>query len=284
MALSRLASLAAPALLVALVPPPETAAQDSNPPWKTSAELSLVQTGGNAESSTVGLAGTLVRSWSRTELRFEVGSIRTQTTRRTRTAVGTVDDYRIETASETRVSAENYQARLTLDRSVSDRTAIFFRSEWVRNTFSGIEGRIVNGSGISNRWIDEERQRFNTRYALTHTTQYDVVSTAGVDRFLGLQVSAEYRRQIGKAEWTSALIVDENGKELVDLRADWTNSVAVALSGRLALKTTLRLMFDNEPSLIEAPLRSAAGERLGKVRVPRARLDRVTTIAVVVTL
>ncbi len=247
--------------------------------------MSFVQTGGNAESSTIGIAGSFSRSWTRTELRVEAGSIRTRTTHRTRAAVGSADDYRIETATDTRVSAENYQARLTVDRSVSDGTALFFRSEWVRNTFSGIDGRIVNGGGVSNRWVDDERQRFNTRYALTHTTQYDVVAaTGGPDRFFGLQVSAEYRRQVGKAEWTSTLVVDENGKELADLRADWTNSATVALSGRLALKTTLRLVFDNEPSLLEIPLRSAAGEGLGTVRVSRERLDRVTTIAVVVTL
>ncbi len=264
--------------------PGTAAAQDAERPWKATAELSFVQTGGNAESSTIGLAGTFARSWSRTELRAEMASIRTRTTRRARTAVGAADDYRVEATSDTRVSAENYQARLTLDRSVSDRTALFFRSEWVRNTFSGIDGRIVNGGGLSNRWIDDDRQRLDTRYGLTYTTQYDVVSApGGPDRFFGLQLSAEYRRRIGKAEWTSALVVDENGKELSDLRADWTNSAAVALSGRLALKTTLRLTFDNEPSLQEVPLRSEAGENLGTVRVSRARLDRVTTIAVVVT-
>lgn len=265
--------------------PAGAAAQQPEQPWRASAELSLVQTGGNAESSTIGVAGTFIRSWARTELRVEAGSIRTRTTSRKRSAVGAADDYRVETASDTRISAENYRARLTLDRSFSDRAAVFFRSEWVRNTFSGIDGRIVNGGGVSNRWIDDERQRLDTRYALTHTTQYDVVPVAGgPDRFFGLQVSAEYRRQLGKAEWTSALVVDENGKELADLRADWTNSATVALSGRLALKATLRLMFDNEPSLLEIPLRSAAGEALGAVRVSRERLDRVTTIAVVVTL
>lgn len=264
---------------------PAGAVQQPAPPWRASAELSFVQTGGNAESSTIGVAGTFGRSWTRTELLVEAGSIRTRTTRRTRAAVGAADDYRIETASDTRVSAENYQARLTLDRSFSERTALFFRSEWVRNTFSGIDGRIVNGGGVSNRWIDDERQRLNTRYALTHTTQYDVVAAmSGPDRFFGVQVSAEYRRQIGRAEWTSVLVVDENGRKLADLRADWTNSAAVALSGRLALKTTLRLVFDNDPSLQEIPLRSPAGEGLGTVRASRERLDRVTTIAVVLTL
>lgn len=262
------------------------AQQPEERPWRASAELSLVQTGGNAESSTIGVAGTFSRSWTRTEFRVEAGSIRTQTTSRSRTAVGAPDDYRVETASDTRISAENYQARLTLDRSFSDRTALFLRSEWVRNTFSGVDGRIVNGGGVSNRWLDDERQRLDTRYALTHTTEYDVVAAApgGPVRFFGLQVSAEYRRQVGKAEWTSALVVDENGRELADLRADWTNSATVTLSGRLALKATLRLMFDNEPSLLEVPLRSAEGESLGTVRVSRERLDRVTTIAVVVTL
>lgn len=276
--------LAAAAFLATLALTPGAPAQDPDRPWKASAELSFVQTGGNAESSTVGFAGTFARTWSRTELRVEMGSIRTRTTRRTRIAIGVADDYRIETISDTRVSAENYQARITLDRSVSARTALFFRSEWVRNTFSGIDGRIVNGGGVSNRWIDDDHQRFNTRYALTHTTQHDVVSApGGPSRFFGLQLSAEYRRQIAKAEWTSALVVDENGKELADLRADWTNSVAVALSGRLALKTTLRLIFDNQPSLLEVPLQSETGEVLGTVRTSRARLDRVTTVAVVVT-
>lgn len=253
--------------------------------WGWSSEFSAVRTGGNAQAFTLGLANTLSGAWGRTELKIEAGGIRTRTTRTTRTAVGDRDDYRVRTESTTEVSAENYYARFRADRALSDRAAVFVQSGWTRNTFAGVRGRYVTGVGMSTRWSSGERWRLRTGYGLTYTRQEDVVVDPDVSPgFWGAQLSAEHERRVrADAEWASALVLDGNAADPQDLRADWTNSVSVAMNEHLGLKTTLRLLFDNRPALATAPLRSSNGEDAGTVLVRRRKLDQTLTVALVVS-
>ncbi len=264
----------------------EAEAQESRRRWQASTEFSFVRTGGNAELSTLGIGGTLTRAWERTEFRIRVGGIRTRTTRRTRTAIGTEERYRIEERTSTELSAESYEAEVRIDRTISDRTALFVQSGWTRNTFAGIRSRLVNVLGVSTRWIDREERRLRTAYGLTHTVQRDVVpDSGGEDRFIGLRFATEFRTRLNDhVDWSSNLVVDGNGDELADLRAEWTNAISVAVNEHLALKTSLRGNFDNQPALRRLPLRSVAGEEVGEVLVPRSRLDRVLTLTLVVTV
>lgn len=276
----------APALLVAaLAGAPALDAQDAERRWIASSELSFVRTGGNAESSTFGLAGSVTRSWDRTEVKVEAGGIRTRSTRVQRAAVGSESDYRIDEITERSLSAENYNALMRVDRRFSTRTSVYVQSGWKRNTFAGFRHRVVNVLGVSTRWIRNSRQRFRTAYGLTHTVQRDVVADPERSgRFVGLRLSSEYFRQMtGSTDLRSNLVLDGNADEPSDLRADWTNSVSVAMNEHLGLKTSLRTTFDNEPALRRVPLRSPQGERAGTVLVPRKELDRVFTIALVVT-
>ena len=261
------------------------AGQDETSEWANSTELSFVQTGGNAESATFGLANALTRDWTTTTLKFEVGGIRTSTTTTTRTAVGTIDAFQLTETSDSDVSAENYYARLRVDRSLSARTALFLESGWNRNTFAGFDSRIISVAGVSTQWVDDETQRFSTSYGATFTAQDDIVPDPGVaDKFLGARISADYWRQLtGNSEWTSRLVLDENGDRTTDLRGDWINSLGVSMSDNLALKTTLQLLFDNEPSLVAVPLSSGVGDPLGEVPVPLSEWDRVLTVALVVS-
>lgn len=261
------------------------AAQEDAGGWDNSSELSFVQTGGNAESATLGLANTLIRSWTRSELKLELGGVRTSTTTFTRRAVGTPDDFQVNEMSDSKVSAENYYARLRVDRDFSQRTAFFAQAGWLRNTFAGVDNRYLTVLGLSNQWVDDDVQRFATSYGLTYTDQDDVVPDPTVSSsFIGLQVSADYWRQLtSNTEWTSKLVLDENGDRTEDFRADWLNSIAVAMSESLALKTTFQLLFDNSPSLVNVPLESIGGEPVGTVAVALDEFDRVLTVALVVS-
>jgi putative salt-induced outer membrane protein YdiY len=261
------------------------AAQQDENRWTNSSKLSFVRTGGNAEASTLGIATTWTRSWERSEVKVEAGGIRTRTTQLTRTAVGTLHDYRLVEEATTMTSAENYHVRMRLDRRVSDRTAFFVQSGWTRNTFAGIQNRLVNVLGISTRWAESERQDLRTAYGLTHTIEQHVVpDPEGTGRFLGIRVSGEFRRRLtDNTDWQSDLVVDGNGDDLRDLRADWTNSLSVSMNEHLGLKTSYRATFDNRPSLASVPLRSRQGEPAGELLVPRKSLDDAFTVALVVS-
>ena len=272
-----------PLLLIGLVAN-AGAAQEEDGTWTKASELSFVQTGGNAESATLGVANLLSGDWGTTLLKFEVGGIRTSTTATTRLAVGSTDAFQLTETSDSRVSAENYYARVRADKEISERSALFAKAGWLRNTFAGIDARYVGVAGLSNQWFDSDVHRFATAYGVTFTSQNDVVPNPAVaGNFLGVQVSLDYWRQLtDNSEWNSALVLDENGDRTQDFRADWVNSLAVAMSDNLALKTTFQILFDNEPSLVGVPLESAAGAPLGTVSVPLDQFDRVLTVALVI--
>lgn len=253
--------------------------------WVNSSELSFVRTGGNAVASTLGIATTLTRSWERSDVKIEAGGIRTRTTRLTRTAVGTPEDYRMDEESMTLTSAEHYHLRARFDRRVSERTAVFLQPGWTRNTFAGIRNRLVNVLGISTRWTESDERSLRTAYGFTHTVQQDVVpNPEWSDRFLGARLSCELRlRLTDNSDWRSDLVLDGNGDELRDVRADWKNSLSVTMNEHLGLKTSFRATFDNRPALASVPLSSPSGEPAGEVLVPRKELDQVVTVALVVS-
>ena len=254
------------------------------PEWSNSSEFSFIQTRGNTESTTFGLANELITEWERTETRLEFGALRTNTTRFRRSATGTADDFRIEEESETRVSAENYHIRLRGDREFSERSSVFGQLGWVRNTFTGIDGRYVLVAGMSTRWVEDEVHELRSSYGLTFTAQDDVVPNPDVrSTFIGLQVSGEYEIQLtDNTEFKSTLVVDENGFNPADLRADWVSTLGVSMSEHFGLQAKFQYLFDNRPSLVDVPLTSAEGESTGKVPIPLDKSDRVLTMALVV--
>ena len=117
--------------------------------------------------------------------------------------------------------------------------------------------------------------------------QKDVAPAPDADEgFGGLRASIEARRAVSSnAQLRMDVVVDDNLEELEDVRADVLTSLSVAISEDLALKTSLQLLWDNQPALINAPLESTTGTPLGAtVPVVGRELDRVVTIALVITL
>jgi len=92
--------------------------------------------------------------------------------------------------------------------------------------------------------------KFRTDYALSYTKQENVVEVAGADdSFLGARLTSKFLHKLGDVTtYGNDLVVDENLDETSDYRADMTNWVTVSMSTRLALKVSLQLLYDNEPS------------------------------------
>jgi len=78
-------------------------------------------------------------------------------------------------------------------------------------------------------------------------------------------------------------LIDGNLDETSDYRADFTNYVAVAMSGRLALKASLQLLYDNEPSLGSLQLFTSDGVLFPGTFVvaPVDDLDSIFTVSLV---
>ena len=143
-----------------------------------------------------------------------------------------------------------------LDRALSESAFIYGGADWDRNTFAGIQNRYGFVSGAGRSWFDTDSRKLKTDLGLTYTIQKDVVENPGTDdSFSGLRGSYDFFHKLTETtDLASVLVVDENLNDTEDLRADWTNSLAVAMSERLALKTSLQILFDNQPALTSVPL------------------------------
>ena len=110
--------------------------------------------------------------------------------------------------------------------------------------------------------------------------------TTADDGFGGIRFSVEVMRQLSATtEFNSVLVADENIEDTDDFRADWLNSLSVAMSDRLALKTSLQLLFDNKPSLLGVPLIDGGGMPTGNtVLTPSDEIDSVVTLTLVIKL
>ncbi len=270
------------ALFIAATLAAPAAAQDEKElGWFDKAELTFVTTGGNSSQSTFGLKNSLDRIWPAAALRFQFGGIRTESSVRTRTATGTADDFTIAETSTSTLTAENYFARGRFDKNLSEAFFAYAGAGWDRNTFAGIDNRYGFVGGLGRAWTETETTKFRTDVGVTYTIQDDVVEDATKsDSFAGLRAGYGFFRKLtATTDFTSDLIVDENLDDTDDLRADFTNSVAVSVSSQLALKASLQLLYDKQPALTAVPL----GTTGTTVFAPLGTTDRVFTLALVMS-
>jgi len=280
----RLASYTLPVLALApLLAAGQARAQDAPPPgWYNTTELSAVWTAGNAASSTFGLKNDLRRVWENATFALQVGGIRTESTKRSRRAVGTATQYSVLDSTSTDLTAENYYVRARFDRSISAATFAYASGGWLRNTFAGVQNRYTLVGGAGRSWVNRENALFKTDVGVTYTVQDDV--TGSSDNFAGVRFGAEAKKELtATTKYSSTLIVDENLDNTSDLRADFTNAIAVTISDGLALKTSFQLMYDREPSLVEVPLFTTAGNPAGQdVTARLKKIDSLFTVALVI--
>jgi putative salt-induced outer membrane protein YdiY len=268
-------------------PPP--AAPPAAPPtaWSDTAEFSYVATSGNSESSTLGFKNTLGRKWDDSSFELKAAAIRAENTTITRTAVGSPASFFVIEDKDTALSAESYLLAGRFDRKVSERFFWFAGAGWSRNRFSGIENRYEAAGGVGNIWVDSERSMFRTDYALSYTKEEDVVEAPDFkDNFGGFRFSSKYEQKIGTGTtYLNETVIDENLSDTSDLRATMLNSLAVAMSKRLALKVSLQWLYDHQPAFRQIDLLDApppGGLKIGTVLDQLDTLDTIFTTSLVV--
>ncbi len=281
-----LATALAASLASVAAAPGAADAQDASP-WQNQTEFSLLTTGGNSSTSTVGLRNTLRRALEHGELRFDVSALRTDATSIQRRAVGTAENFRVDRETDTERTAERYAAEARFDRNLSERTFAYTSTGWERNTFAGFNSRSITALGAGTRFQRTDRWETKVGAALTYTFQEDVdPDPTREDSFAGLRGTLDHLHQLTtgtnlELKW----VLDANAREWNDVRGNLSQSVSASLSDRLALKTTLQFLVDNEPPSRRIPLFNPGGEDTGStVLTPLGKVDRSLSIALVVTL
>ena len=265
--------------LLASVPEPASGQEEERPlGWSDTAEFTFVFTSGNAASSTLGLKNMLEHRWEEALLHLSAGAVRAESGTTVRTATGTAREFRVVRRTDTEKTAENYFVQTRIDRGVTESAYLFAGLGWDRNTFAGVRNRYDVVAGAGRTWADTENRRLKSDLGLTYTRQADVVRGPGSGgSFGGLRATVEFFRTVtSTTDISSLLVLDENLNETEDLRAEWTNSVTVAISENLALKASHQVLYDNLPALVDVPLGS------GSVLVPREKADHTLTLALVV--
>jgi putative salt-induced outer membrane protein YdiY len=263
------------------------AQDDANKGIYFTGELSTVSTFGNSESLTLGVGTTLGHLWETSELKFEAGGVRTESSIKTRTATGTTQSFAVQDLKRTEKTAEAYYLRGRYDRNVSANFFVFGGADWLRNTFAGIDSRTLLAAGAGNMWVKTETTRFKTDVGFTYTFQDDVFENPlNKMNFPGIRLGYDLRSTLSAStNFESSLVGDWNLDNTDDVRLNLLNSVSVAISSMLALKPALKLQWQNAPSSTQVPLFDNGGVDTGQtVLVPLQKLDSIFTLSLVLKL
>ena len=250
-------------------------------------EFSTVSTFGNSEALTLGLSSTLGHLWESSELKFEAGAVRTESRIKTRTATGTVDNPIVQEQKRTERTAEAYYLRGRFDRDLSSSFFLFGGADWLRNTFAGIDSRTLLAAGAGNTWVETETTRFKTDLGFTYTFQDDVVSNPlNKMNFPGIRMGYDLRSTLSEStDFESSLVGDWNLDNTDDVRLNLVNALSVSISSILALKPSLKLLWQNDPSLTNVAMFDNAGVPTGETaKVPLGKLDSIFTLSLVLKL
>jgi putative salt-induced outer membrane protein YdiY len=257
--------------------------------WRNTSELSYLLTGGNSSANTLGLRNALRRRSATGEFRMDLSVRRTETTRVSRTAVGaSPDDFEVSEERDSERTAERYAVDGRYDRNLGEHFFAFAGLGWERNEFAGFNHRTVAVTGAGNQWSGSDGDwELKVGYGVTYTVRRDVVpDPSRDDSFAGLRLTLDHAHELTEStDLELKWVADGNLQETSELRADLTQGVSTALSDRLALKTTLQLLWDNDPPLESLPLVAPDGTPLGQqVRVPLGRVDHTISVALVITM
>ena len=256
--------------------------------WSFTSEFSGVWTAGNSEARTFGVDAAFRYEWARSTFELKGGSVRSEATTTTRTAVGTsTSNYNIVEESINAKTAESFYVRGRYDFALSEAFSAFGGVDWIRNTFAGIDSRLLFAGGAGNTWADNDNVKFKTGYSGTYTFQEDVVSNPFVKtNFPGVRVTMDLWLKVSEStEYTGAIIADENLDNTDDLRIVMSNELPISINSSLAFKPSLQLTWRNDPSLTSLALQRPDGTPTGdNVLVPLNKTDAVFKVALVLKL
>jgi len=244
-------------------------------------ELSLIVATGNAKATTVGLRNVYLYRWSKAEFGWEGGWIRAASRDGDRFAVETGAGFEV-VDPDTAIDSERLFSKLRYQRQLSTRHDWFSNFDAVRDEPSNISRQFVIAAGLGTTWHKTDRVTFRTAYGVSYTDEDLVVE--GTNRFGGYRLFYGLKTLLAPgATFDSELTTDGSFNTGDDIRADWLNGVGVAVNSRIALKSSVRILFRNLPALQALELRSPLGIVVGTVDVPKDKVDTNLTTSLVIT-
>jgi hypothetical protein len=245
------------------------------------AELGLVIVAGNARSTSVGLRNVYTYRWERAEFQWESGWLRAASREGDRFAVQTDSGFDVVEPGLS-VDSERLFSKLRYQHQWSARSDWFANFDAVRDEPSNISRQFVFAGGLGTTWRKTDRLTFRTAYGISYTDEDLVVE--GVNRFAGYRLYYGLKAlPVPTTTLESELTADGSFENGDDIRFDWLNGASIAINSRLALKSSLRLLFRNLPALEILDLRAPDGVVIGTVDVRKKEVDTNLTTSLVFT-
>jgi uncharacterized protein DUF481 len=257
-------------------PPPEPKLGPTN-----NTELGLVIATGNARSTSIGLRNVYLYRWENAELGWEAGWLRATSRDGDRFAVQTASGFDI-VDPETNVDSHRLFSKLKYQRQISARHDWFANFDAVRDEPSNINSQFVFAGGLGTTWRKDDRLTFRTAYGLSYTEEDLVVE--GSNRFAGYRLGYGLKAALTPTtKFESDYTFDGSFDDGDDVRFDWLNGVSVAINTRLALKSSVRMLFRNVPALETLDLFTPDRVLVGSVNVEKRKVDTNFTASLVIT-
>ena len=232
----------------------------------TPTELSVVRTGGNAETQTLGFSNTLrVRGTAhRLRLRFDGVRSRAGDERYLLVAPGVrfppgarPDQFETVTARPPlEPDVEQYFVEGRYDRELGEHFLWHAGASWDRNNDAGIRNRTIVFGGVGNTWADRETLGLSTAYGFSYTTREELEADgAKADHFVGLRINGDYRQRLGTiTSVDGALTLNVSLVDRSDYSVNSTSGLAVAMTDHLSLRVSLQWLYEHQPAFEEAAI------------------------------
>src|SRR5262245_34762844 len=146
--------------------------------WSNTTDLSLVVTGGNSDSATVGFSNQLIHvsKVDRFELNVSVVHANKSDDRYFLVEPGLefpaggapTNPATTLIKPEPTLDAANYLIGTTYERNLSPKLFWNTGASWYRNDYAGILNRYIVFAGLGNKWADSRRRRFATSYGISY--------------------------------------------------------------------------------------------------------------------
>jgi putative salt-induced outer membrane protein len=200
---------------------------DPPPPlWEGSAELSLVATGGNTDTQTLGAGASVT---------WRPGPWTT----RGRAAF-------VRSATDDAVTAESLVAELRPARALSSRAEVYARGEYLVDRFSGIDHRTTVDAGLGWLLIDDAPHTLKVDGGVGITREARLAG--GDETFTAATASAAYTWQIGPtATLSEQPLVSVAFGEAGNWRLQNSLNLTVTMSRRLSVRLAHELKRINQP-------------------------------------
>ncbi len=247
--------------------------------WSNATEFSWVVSTGNSDANTFQIRNVYSYRWTNAEFSWQAGIMRAGSGD-DKVAVGTQDDFEVF-KPERELDSNRWFTKALYTREVHQH--FFWYASWdgSRDEPSNINRQVITSSGLGHTWYDREGLVLRMGNGVSYTNED--LDLEGARNFAGYRIFYRLRAAVTESsEIESELTLDGSFETGADIRLDALNSIRVAINDTIALKASLRLLYRNLPALEDIDLEDSSGLVIGKVVIPKAKLDTTFVTSLVI--